>query len=112
MCGVVHYCGCAITPPVVSFFSPLMAAALLEFLQAHAHDAVLDAAAMARLNDELVPAALQAWPELQDVLETRLRFTEQVPLWTAAGGFTAALARKQVFALTQLLLLQVRLRVE
>ena len=48
--------------------------ALLGFLQAHAGDAhaVLDAAAMALLNGELVPAALAAWPELQDALESKV----------------------------------------
>ena len=80
--------------------------ALLEFLQAHAHDWVLDAAAMARLNDELVPAALQAWPELQGVLQTRVEGFRMVP-WTADHGFTEAPTREQVFALTQQLMLQV-----
>ena len=79
--------------------------ALLEFLRAHEHDVVLDAAAMARLNDELVPAALQAWPALQGVLE-QWYVIEPVYPWTA-GGFTAALTREEVFTLTQQLMLQV-----
>ena len=48
---------------------------LLEFLRAHAGDAVLDAAAMAQLNGALVPAALAAWPPLRQVLEIRVRKT-------------------------------------
>ena len=47
--------------------------ALLEFLRAHGRDAVLDAAAMARLNGELVPAALAERPDAQDVLCTEVR---------------------------------------
>ena len=85
-----------------------MAAALLEFLRAHAHDAVLDAAAMARLNGELVPAALQERPALQDVLAKETRWAKTVFGWQSAHGFTAALTRDQVVALTQLLMLQVR----
>ena len=81
--------------------------ALLEFLRAHEHDDVLDAAAMARLNDELVPAALQAWPALQDVLESKVNGFREVYPWTADHGFTKALTRAQVFALTQQLMLQV-----
>ena len=82
--------------------------ALREFLRAHAHDELLDAAAMARLNDELVPAALQAWPALRGVLETRADdYRGTAYPWTADHGFTAALTREQVFALTQPLMLQV-----
>ena len=81
--------------------------ALIEFLQAHAHDWVLDAAAMAQLNDELVPAALQACPALQDVLESKVNGFREVYPWTADHGFTKALTHEQVFALTQQLMLQV-----
>ena len=90
--------------------------ALVEFLQAHAGDGVLDAAAMARLQDELVPAALAAWPGLRQVLEARVSHVsdtrdDAVCNWTAAGAFAAPLTREQVFALTQQLMLQVCLPV-
>ena len=80
--------------------------ALLAFLQAHEHDGVLDAAAMAQLDDELVPAALAEWPGLQQVLESEKSYV-RVFNWTPADGFKAALFRDQVSALTQLLMLQV-----
>ena len=90
--------------------------ALLEFLWEHEHDWVLDAAAMARLNGELMPAALQAWPQLQDMLETtaavvvtrRGRRGVAVYPWTARQGFWQPLDHEQVFALTQQLMLQVK----
>ena len=81
--------------------------ALLEFLQAHAHDVVLDAAAMAQLNGVLVPVALQAWPALRGVLEKRVRHYREVYPWRADHGFTETLTCEQVFALTQQLMLQV-----
>ena len=77
--------------------------ALLEFMRAHEHDAVLDAAAMARLNGELVPAALAAWPALRDVLKGN----REVYPWRADHGFTETLTCEQVFALSQQLMLQV-----
>ena len=91
-------------PAGVLLQAPPALRALLEFLQAHAGDGVLDAAAMAQLNGELVPAALAAWPRLQQLLETEDVF---VFYWTPADGFEAALRQDQVFALTQLLMLQV-----
>ena len=81
--------------------------ALVDFLRAHAHDAVLDGAAMARLNGALVPAALAAWPALRQVLETRSQSAAVFAWTTAAHGFTAALTHEEVCALTQLLMLQV-----
>ena len=105
----------------VCFFSSMFSAVLIQstavtdllgFLQAHAGDVVLDAAAMAQLQEELVPAALAAWPGLQQVLQTKtcsFLDDEAVYPWTAAGGFAAPLTREQVFALTQQLMLQVRL---
>ena len=90
--------------------------ALLAFLQRHAHLAELDDAAMARLNDALVPAALTAWPALQDVLETEARPVQRgvtsprraVFAWAnGARAFREPLARDQTRALIQLLMLQV-----
>ena len=85
--------------------------ALVEFLQAHAGDAVLDTAAMVQLNEAVVPAALATWPHLRQVLETEVKQlnTEAVFKWTADAGFAVPLTREQVFALTQLLMLQVGL---
>ena len=88
--------------------------ALLAFLQAHAGDGVLDAAAMAQMNGVLVPAALVAWPGLQQVLESEVKRWDErsgssgaVFPWTAARGFVDALSREHVCALIQLLMLQV-----
>ena len=86
--------------------------ALVEFLEAHVHDAVLDAVTIAQLNTQLVPVALAEWLGLQDVLEmtvVMLDETQQVYPWTAACGFSAALTHEHVFALTQQLMLQVGL---
>ena len=80
--------------------------ALIEFLQAHEHDWFLNRTAMARLSGELLPAAQAAWPALQDVLETEINYTT-VFGWTAERQFARPLDRYQVFALTQLLMLQV-----
>ena len=81
--------------------------ALVEFLQAHAGDAVLDAAAMARLEDDLLPRALAAWPDLRKVLQD-----QDLVFWRWDGTaeycrFAASLSCAQVFSLAQPLLLQV-----
>ena len=92
--------------PGILWKAPPALRALLEFLQVHAGDGVLDAAAMGQLGEVLVPAALAAWPRLQQVLESEANYCA-VFNWTPADGFKAALARDQVLALTQLLMLQV-----
>ena len=94
--------------------APAELRALLEFLQAHAGDGVLDAAAMAQLNGEVLPAALAAWPVLREVLETKVAWFRAmlhatVFNWTAGAGFAAPLTQEQVFALTNLLTLKVGL---
>ena len=83
--------------------------ALLAFMQAHEHDGVHDAAAMAQLNGVLVPAALAVWPRLQQVLKSKDDFGRAVFNWAPADGFKTPLTREEVSALTQLLMLQVGL---
>ena len=80
-------------------------AALLAFLKQHEDDGALGAIAMEQLNG-LVPPALAAWPGLQQVLDTQADGSK-VFFWTATAGFAAPLEREQVFALSQLLMLQV-----
>ena len=102
---------------IINFATRMQVAvqALLDFLHAHAGFHVLDAAAMAQLKMQLVPRALAEWPDLQRVLQTKVRRwswsgPESPFRWIARGpatGFDAALTRDEVFALTQLLLLKV-----
>ena len=80
-------------------------AALLAFLKLHEDGGALGATAMEQLNGLVLPA-LAAWPGLQQVLDTRVDGSK-VFFWTPAAGFAAPLEHEQVFALSQLLLLQV-----
>ena len=76
--------------------------ALTEFLQAHADDVVLDAAAMAQLH-ALMPLALTARPDLQAMLGN----ISDPDLVVGSTAFASPLTHEQIATLTHRLRLEV-----
>ena len=81
--------------------------ALVDFLLAHEDDAVLDAEAVAQLNNELLPRALAEWPALRGLWVTPALPDGGDREWKLLARSAERLTRERLHALLQQLMLQV-----